>query len=276
MEILAPVGSFDALKVAVYSGANAVYLGLEQFNARIKAENFNLTNIDSAVKFAHLYGVKVYVTINTLIKDEEIPLVIQYLKELERVNVDAIIVQDLSIPYLMRDNDISIVLHASTQLGINNLQGAKFLELLGFKRVVLARETQLEDIQLIKENTTLEIEYFVHGAICVSYSGACLFSSIKNGNSGNRGLCLQYCRKKLYSAISNKFGYYLSIKDQCLVDKLSILAQNGVDSIKIEGRMKSLEYLKMKTPLPLQKFLNCNQKKNYLLQMDFHNLQSHS
>lgn len=246
MELLAPAGDLKSFYAAVYNGADAVYLGLQAFNARIKADNFTVDNIASVVQFAHIYGVKVYVTINILINDYEIDEFLETVRACIRAQVDAFIIQDLGMAKLLLDCFPNIVLHASTQMGVHNLSGAKFLEDFGFKRVVLARETKLEDIKLIKEHTQLEIEYFAQGALCVAFSGNCYLSSLKNGNSGNRGKCLQLCRLPYKVFAGSKLlneGYYLSAKDLCLMQRLKELTSVGVDCLKIEGRLKRASYV---------------------------------
>lgn len=243
VEVLAPAGNIDALKSAVNNCADAVYLGLEQFNARLKADNFSTQNIGEWVDFCHLYGVKVYVTINTSLKQKELKYLDNILISCEKAKVDALIVTDLAVAKHAKELCPSVALHASTQLGVHNRYGAKFLENLGFSRVVLSRECKIADIKDIKQNTNLEIEYFVHGAMCVSFSGGCLLSSISNGNSGNRGLCLQPCRKLYTESLKNTSGYLISPKDQCLINDIQALVDAGVDSLKIEGRLKSAQYV---------------------------------
>ena len=196
LELLAPVGSMDNLKVAVSSGADAVYLGMQNFNARDKADNFTAENIKEVVDYCHLHNVKVYLTVNTIIKDNEINMLVDTIKSAVEANVDAYIVQDLGVATLLKNTFVNINLHASTQMGVHNLKGAKLIEEFGFSRVVLSRETTLEDIKQIAQNTKLEIEYFVQGALCVAFSGNCYLSSILHGQSGNRGKCLQLCRLK--------------------------------------------------------------------------------
>ena len=246
MELLAPVGDLKSFYAAVYHGADAVYLGLQSFNARMKADNFTTDNISEIVKFAHIYNVKVYVTINILIKDSEVDEFLEMVRVCVRAKVDAFIIQDLGMARLLLEHFQNIVLHASTQMGIHNLSGAKFLEQFGFKRVVLARETKLEDIKLIKAETNLEIEYFAQGALCVAFSGNCYLSSLKNGNSGNRGKCLQLCRLPYQVYADEKLlteGYYLSAKDLCLMKRLQELSAAGVDCLKLEGRLKRPSYV---------------------------------
>ncbi len=246
MELLAPAGDLKSFYAAVYNGADAVYLGLQNFNARIKADNFTTENISEIVRFAHLYNVKVYVTINILIEDREINQFLETVRACVRAKVDAYIIQDLGMAQLLIKHFPHIVLHASTQMGIHNLSGAQVLEKLGFKRVVLARETKLTDIKLIRAHTNLEIEYFVQGALCVAFSGNCYLSSLKNGNSGNRGKCLQLCRLPYQVYEGEKLlttGYYLSAKDLCLMQRLPELIAAGVDCLKIEGRLKRASYV---------------------------------
>ncbi len=241
LEILAPVGSVESFYAAVNAKADAVYLGLDNFNARAKAEGFNENNISDIVNYAHLFDVKVYITVNTLIKDSEIDDFIKMVEVCYNAHVDAFITQDLGMGMLIKKLFPNITLHASTQMGIHNLDGAKFIEKLGYKRVILSREARLEDIIDIKNNTNLEIEYFVQGALCVCFSGNCYLSSIKDGNSGNRGKCHQLCRLKYkFNGIS---GYFLSPKDLCLIDNLQALIDAGVGSFKIEGRLKRPSYV---------------------------------
>ena len=242
-EILAPAGDFESLKVAVYNGANAVYFGLPKFNARAKATNISLENLSEAVNFCHLYNVKVYLTVNTLVSDEEMEEVLDMVKEAYTKHVDAFIIQDLGLAKVLREHIPDIELHASTQMGIHNLEGALIVESLGFKRVVLSREVTLNDINLIKSWTNLEIEYFVQGALCVAFSGNCYFSALKFNQSGNRGACLQPCRLKYKANYNKANGYLLSTRDLCLLDRLKQLSDIGVDSFKIEGRMRRPAYV---------------------------------
>ncbi len=246
MEILAPVGTLENLRIAIAHGADAVYFSAGKFNARQKCQEINLKNLKECVEYAHLFNVKVYLTVNTLIKDDELNDLFQMLKIAVNAKVDAFIIQDLAVYEIIRTHFKNVTLHASTQMGIHNLDGAIFLEKLGFKRVVLARETSIEDIKQIRDNTNLEIEYFVQGALCVSFSGNCYLSSLMNNASGNRGECLQLCRLK-YSAISNdnvlKNGYLLSTKDLCLINQLEQLKNAGVTSLKIEGRLRRGGYV---------------------------------
>lgn len=245
IELLAPAGNFESLKMAIYNGANAVYLGLGDFNARGNIENFNRDNLAECVNFAHLFGVKIYLTINTLIKDEEVDDFLNLVKFALECNVDAFIIQDIGMAYLLRHTFPKIVLHASTQMGVQTLEGVQFLEQLGFSRIVLARETPLNEIRRIKENTSIEIEYFVHGALCVAFSGNCYLCSLLAGASGNRGKCKQFCRLK-YSLKTNNIqreGFLLSTKDFCMLPFLKELCQAGVTSLKIEGRARRASYV---------------------------------
>lgn len=241
VEVLAPVGSVQALKAAIFSGADAVYLGLDLFNARIKADNFNKENIKEYTDYCHLFGVKVYVTFNTSIKEKERQIFAEYVDIAAKAGVDAFIVTDLGCLDILKAYDVP--LHGSTQIGVHNLAGAKVLEELGFTRVVVARETLFEDIRQIRADTSLEIEYFVHGALCVSFSGGCLLSSMMSGDSGNRGRCNQPCRLKYSSSFCDKEKYLLSPKDQCFIGELQKLVDIGVDSLKIEGRLKQPHYV---------------------------------
>ena len=241
MELLAPVGSFEALKAAVACGADAVYLGMERYGARAEAGNFDRESLCRALEFAHLRGVKVYVTVNTLIKTGELPNAISEIKYAHQAGADAFIVQDLGLIAQLNKNLPEAVLHASTQIGICNAPGAAFAKRLGLSRVVAARETLPEDIAAIKRDTGLEIEIFCQGALCVAYSGNCYYSSLVSGCSGNRGKCLQLCRKK-YS-LDQKSGYFLSAKDICLLAQINSLKSLGVDSLKIEGRLRTPEYV---------------------------------
>ena len=239
-EILAPVGGSEQLIAAVRCGADAVYLGTKNFNARNSAENFDEAALKDAVCYCHARNVKVYVTMNTLITDSETDDVINEIKMIARCGADAVIIQDLAVAALWKEYCPSMPLHASTQMTIHNLQGAIAAEKLGFRRLVLARELSKNEIKNIAENVNAEIEIFVHGALCMSVSGTCLLSSMIGTRSGNRGRCAQPCR--LNFKINNR-EYALSLKDLSLVDNLSELAEIGVASLKIEGRMKRPEYV---------------------------------
>lgn len=242
-EVLAPVGNIDALKSAVYYGADAVYFGLSEFNARMKADNFNLDNLSEWVDFCHLHGVKVYITLNTLVKNSELNKLAHFIYQATTCNVDAFIVADIATITLCKKICSFIPLHFSTQFGVHNLEGAIRAKKLGASRVILSRETPLDEIKRIIKNAGIEVEVFVHGAMCVSFSGNCYLSSFIDGNSGNRGRCKQPCRLKYCSSLSKKDEYYLSMKDLCLIDRVKELSDLGVASVKIEGRLKSAEYV---------------------------------
>ena len=246
MELLAPAGSRQALTAAVQSGADAVYLGGPQFGARYSAENFTIEEMKTWVDYCHLYGVDVHVTVNTLVKEKEIESLKEYLKQLNEIGVDALIVQDMGAVEIIKKTVPDMTLHASTQMTVTSLEGVKYLEDMGFSRVVLARELSEKEIEHICKNAKAEIEVFVHGAICMCYSGQCLMSSILGGRSGNRGRCAQPCRLP-YDLLENgktvKSGYVLSPKDMALVNDLGTLKRIGVTSLKIEGRLKRAEYV---------------------------------
>lgn len=240
MQIVAPAGSFSALKAAVGQGADAVYLGMTQFGARAKAQNFEESALREAIEYAHFFGTKVFVTLNTLIKDTEMNKAVDMAKFAYSCGVDAAIVQDIRFIEKLKRALPDLVLHASTQMGVHNALGARALADLGIRRAVLARETLPSDIAEIKK-TGIEIEFFVQGALCVCFSGNCYFSSLASSYSGNRGKCMQLCRKQY--ELDGKKGYFLSAKDLCLYEKLGELEKLGVDAIKIEGRMRSDAYV---------------------------------
>ena len=246
VEILAPVGDKEMLMTAIANHADAVYLGLENFNARAKAENFNSDNIRETIKTCHLFGIKVYITVNTLVSNSEMDFVVGMIEKAYKAKADAFIIQDLGLAYVLKKTFPNIEMHASTQMGVCNERGAKVLEELGFKRVVVARETTLEDIRRIKENTSLEIEAFIQGALCVCYSGSCYISSLLKNKSGNRGQCLQLCRLP-YKLVKNgqikKQGYLLSPRDISFISRLKDMIDAGVTSLKIEGRLRRPAYL---------------------------------
>jgi len=239
-EILAPVGSTEQLLAAVRSGANAVYLGTKNFNARRNADNFDNFNLNEAVKYCHSYNVKVYVTLNTIVFDKELPSLYETVKEISESCADAVIVQDFATVKAVKKICPSLPLHASTQMAVHNVSGVKLLEKFGFSRVVLARELSFKEIEKIVKSTTLETEIFVHGAHCMSASGNCYISAFLGERSGNRGLCAQPCR--LDWKIDNK-NFALSLKDMSYIDHLKELESIGVTSFKIEGRMKRPEYV---------------------------------
>lgn len=247
LEVLAPAGNMQALDIAINNGADAVYLGLKGFNARAKAENFTCENIKDVVKKAHLFGVKVYVTVNTLVNNDEMVEFLNVVKSAVNAGVDAFLVQDFGAVTILKKCFPNICLHASTQMGVHNLRGAKMAERMGISRVVLSREAKLEDIIAIKQQTNLEIEYFVQGALCVAFSGNCYFSALKSQSSGNRGLCKQYCRMPYYvkqdGVKSDEMQYLLSPADLCLLKNLKTLVDAGVTSFKIEGRLRREGYV---------------------------------
>lgn len=241
LEILAPAGNMESLRAAVINGANAVYLGGAGFNARAKANNFDNESLKKAVEYCHLFNVKVYLTVNIILKPSEYDQAIELITYANSVGVDAFIIQDIAFIKHLHSTMPDIVVHLSTQAGIHNLEGALYTQSLGVSRIVLSRETSIEDIKKIKENTDLEIEYFIHGALCIAFSGNCYLSSMASGLSGNRGKCLQFCRKKYTYKKHN--GYLLSAKDINMSDKISQLIDAGVTSFKIEGRMRRAEYV---------------------------------
>ena len=238
MEILAPAGSPEQLTAAVRSGANAVYLGLKNFNARMNAQNFE--DLKETVSYCHIRGVKVYVTLNTLFTENETDAVKEALKEIALSGADALITADLGVALLAKQCCPTLPLHASTQMTVHDLAGVKILESLGFKRVILARELSKDEIAFIAKNTSLEVEVFVHGALCMSVSGQCYISSVLGQRSGNRGRCAQPCRLNFKSG---ERSFALSLKDLSLVNKIKELEDIGVFSLKIEGRMKRPEYV---------------------------------
>lgn len=246
IELLSPVGDERGLKAAVNSGANGVYFGAKSFNAReYAAENFDDKAIENAIKFAKLRNVKVYITVNTLVYNDEIDKAILLIKNIYNMGADAIIVQDLGIIDIVRNN-LNIPMHASTQMSCNNTYSVKLLEKLGIERVVLARETSVENIKEIRKNTNIELETFIHGALCVSFSGQCAYSYLHGGRSANRGACAQACRME-YSG--GKTDYPLSAKDLMTIDIIPNLIEAGINSFKIEGRAKRSEYVAITTSI---------------------------
>lgn len=257
VELLAPAGNMDALKAAVQNGADAVFLGGRMFGARASATNFDMLQMKEAVEYAHLYGVKIHVTVNTLIKDEELEECLNYIGELYKLNVDALIVQDLGLMHAIQKRYPNFEIHASTQMHIHNVAGLRQLKEWGITRAVVARETPLELVkEMCKED--IEVEIFVYGAYCVSYSGQCLMSSSIGGRSGNRGECAQTCRLpyELYKEekdglrkIATNGDYLLSPKDLNTLEAIPQLIESGAASFKIEGRMKRPEYVALVTSL---------------------------
>lgn len=251
-ELLVPVGSFKALIAAINNGADAVYLGGKKFGARAYAENFSLEEIEKSTKMCHLYGVKIYITVNTLIYESEFSEVVSYVKELHKIGVDALIMQDIGLINVVHQILPNLEIHASTQMHNNSSEVVPFLEKLGIKRIVFARELSLSYINNIK--TELEKEVFIHGSLCISYSGQCLFSSAILCRSGNRGECAGMCRLpyQIYEngkALKTNGDYILSPKDLCTVDKFKELMESNIKCFKIEGRMKSPEYVGIVTKI---------------------------
>ena len=249
-ELLAPVGSFEALKAAVQNGANAVYLGGKEFSARASANNFDREELKEAVRYAHIRNVKVFVTANTLIKQNEIEDFLDYIKYLYDIDVDAVILQDIGMAKLIKKLLPDFELHASTQMVAHSLEDTLYLQSIGFDRVVLARELNIDEIEHICKNTNVDIEIFVHGALCVCYSGQCLMSSMLGNRSGNRGRCAQPCRQRYKlidinsgQVINTQGDYLLSPRDLNTIEEIDRIIKAGVHSLKIEGRMKKPEYV---------------------------------
>lgn len=240
-ELLAPAGNLEILKGVIESGADAVYVGGSMFGARAYANNFTEEELLEAIDFAHLRGVKVYLTVNTLIKNSELSKLYDYLLVYYKRGLDAVIVQDIGVVKAIHEYFPSMEIHTSTQMTVTGADGVRFLSQFGVTRVVMAREVSLAEMKRIHEETGMELEAFVHGALCYSYSGQCLFSSILGGRSGNRGRCAQPCRLP-YTVEGKKDEYILSLKDMCGIKALDKLHDAGVYSLKIEGRMKQLEY----------------------------------
>ena len=240
-ELLAPAGNLEIFKGVIESGADAVYVGGSMFGARAYANNFTEEELLEAIDFAHLRGVKVYLTVNTLIKNSEFSKLYDYLLVYYKRGLDAVIVQDIGVVKAIHEYFPSMEIHTSTQMTVTGADGVRFLSQFGVTRVVMAREVSLAEMKCIHEETGMELEAFVHGALCYSYSGQCLFSSILGGRSGNRGRCAQPCRLP-YTVEGKKDEYILSLKDMCGIKALDKLHDAGVYSLKIEGRMKQLEY----------------------------------
>lgn len=252
IELLSPVGNIECLYQAIHNGCDAVYLGGKKFGARNFANNFNEEELVHAIKYCHLYGVKIYVTVNTIIFDDEIDEFLEYIKFLYENNVDAVIMQDLGMIKRVRELYPSLEIHASTQMHNHNAEGIKLLEKLGVKRVVFARELSIQEINNI--STNMEREVFVHGALCVCYSGCCLFSAMTTNRSGNRGECVASCRLPYYLLKNGKKQdieekYLLSTKELNTIDNINELIKSNISSLKIEGRMKSPEYVGFITKL---------------------------
>ena len=246
IEVLAPAGTIESLYAAINKGADAVYLGGNKFSARAYASNFDNENMQKAIDYAHSYGVKIYVTINTILKENEIEEAVRYVGYLYEIGADALIIQDLGLFKRIKEEYPDLELHASTQMTIHNGEAAIYFKEKGFHRLVLSREMTIEEIKHISTDLNIETEMFVHGAICVSYSGQCLMSSIIGGRSGNRGRCAQPCRME-YTLKGEKSGeqkgHLLSPKDMCTIDDVKDIVESGTHSLKIEGRMKRPEYV---------------------------------
>ncbi|MBQ9032401.1 MAG: U32 family peptidase [Parasporobacterium sp.] len=250
-EILAPAGTEGALKAAVNAGCDAVYLGGSLFSARAFAGNFDADAVVRAIEFCHLFDVKVYMTVNTLLKEQEISALESYMRPFCETGLDGVIIQDPGVARILGNAFPDLPLHASTQMSISSVYGAKFLKSLGFTRIVPARELTLREITEIKSQVDIEIESFVHGAMCYAYSGKCLFSSFLGGRSGNRGRCAQPCRQRYELKTESADGqnrkpvreYIMSMKDLCTLAELPELIDAGIDSFKIEGRMKNPSYV---------------------------------
>ena len=246
IELLSPVGDFECLKAAIQNGADTVYFGANSFSARAFASNFDDNTLEKAINYAKVRGVKTNLTLNTLIKNNEMQEAINLASKAYKYGIDAIIVQDLGLARYLIKNFPGLAVHASTQMSIHNLDGVHELEKLGFSRAVLSRELSIREIEHICKNSNIEIEVFVHGALCISYSGQCLFSSMVGGRSGNRGKCAQPCRLP-YELLENNSvidkGYLLSPRDLCGLEYLPQLVKAGVTCLKIEGRMKTPEYV---------------------------------
>jgi len=263
IELLSPVGDFECLKAAVQNGSDAVYFGANLFNARAFATNFDNDNLKQVINYAKLRGVKTHLTLNTLIKQEEFQDAFNLAKTAYEYGIDAIIVQDLGLADILIKNFPDLEIHGSTQMTIHNLDGVNKLEKLGFKRAVLSRELSIDEIEYICKNSNIEIEVFAHGALCVSYSGQCLMSSLIGGRSGNRGKCAQPCRLPYELLDENEKiidkGYLLSTRDLCGLETLPQLIKSGVTSLKIEGRMKTPEYVATVTKI-YRKYIDLAEK----------------
>ncbi len=240
-ELLAPAGNAVAALAAFDAGADAVYAGLPKFNARERGENFSVEELGRIIRYAHANGRKVYVTMNTLVKEDELPEVVAYLAELSRLEPDALIVQDLGVLRLIREYFPNLTIHASTQMGFHNSAGIELARSLGVKRVILERQMTTDELRLLARNAGIELEVFVHGALCCSLSGQCLFSSWLGGASGNRGKCKQPCRRRFYSKGGN--GFFFSTGDLCSLEMIPELTAMGLASFKIEGRLRQPDYV---------------------------------
>lgn len=271
VELLAPAGNMEGFYGAIHAGADAVYLGGSRFSARAYAENFTTEELLFCIRYAHLWGRKVYLTVNTLMKEDEFQEISGYLNPLYRAGLDGVIVQDIGVFSYIRDHYPEMELHVSTQMTLTGVHGAKLLQDMGACRIVPARELNLTEIRQIKEQTGIAIEAFIHGAMCYCYSGQCLFSSILGGRSGNRGRCAQPCRlpyRVHSSGFKSEECYPLSLKDMCTIEHIPELIQAGIDSFKIEGRMKKPEYAAGVTAIYRKYIDNYYETKNGSLKID--------
>ena len=241
IELLAPAGTPEALIAAFAAGADAVYAGLPRFNARERGENFTVENMRQAIAYAHKLHKKVYITLNTLIKESELSDLAEYVAEIADMQPDAVIVQDLGVLRMLREFFPNLIIHASTQMGIHNSAGVKMAEAMGVKRVILERQMSWEELNAMRQNSSMEIEIFCHGALCCSLSGSCLFSSYLGGASGNRGKCKQPCRRRFFSKEGN--GFFFSTADLATLEMIPKFRELGVASLKIEGRLKQPDYV---------------------------------
>ena len=240
-ELLMPAGNVESFRAAIRGGADAIYLGLKQFNARVRANNFTAAQLPAIMQEARNNKVKIYITLNTVIKNKEIDPLLDFLFFLEKVGIDAIIVQDWGVYHLARQYFPKLAIHASTQMGIHNSVGIKFAATLGITRVVLAREITLPELEKMADSPACELEIFIHGALCYSFSGQCYFSSYIGGRGANRGLCSQPCRMIYQEGQQSK--YLFNLKDNQQIESLPQLAEMGIHSLKVEGRMKSADYV---------------------------------
>ncbi len=239
-ELLAPAGDMERLKIALLYGADAVYIGGKDYSLRANAKNFSITEIEEAIKYAHNLNKKVYVTVNIIFHDKDISGLKDYLNELSRINVDGIMFSDIVVLNIIKENNINLNYFLSTQASTLNYEAAKYWESIGVKRIVLAREALIEDIKKIKEETNLEVETFIHGAMCVSFSGKCVMSNYATNRDSNRGGCAQICR---WAFDTNNQKYSMTPKDLNMVKYIESMIDIGIDSFKIEGRMRSIYYI---------------------------------
>ena len=271
IELLSPVGEWNSLVSAVQNGANAVYFGADEFNARMNSKNLNREELKKAIEYAKLRNVKTNLTLNILIKNDEFSKAMELVEYAYTCGIDAIIVQDLGLAKAIIKSFPDLEVHSSTQMTVYNLEGARKIQEMGFKRCVLARELSVDEIKHICKNVNIEIEVFIHGALCICYSGQCLMSSIIGGRSGNRGKCAGTCRLP-YALLNNgkevDKGYLLSSKDVCTLDILPELIQAGVKSFKIEGRMKSPEYVGIVTSVYRKYIALANSNKPYIVDQE--------